>query len=765
MRWTQRVLVGLAVALATGVSWAQDRADERVRYDGDKAVRVAPRTTRELRTVLGLSRTVLSERVGIGRAPIEVVVTDEALRALRALGLEVEILVEDVQAAIDAERAEIERRNAMRDITWYENYHTLDEITAYVGQLAADHPAMATTEVIGASLEGRDMVALRVTGPGDPSARVQVVYNACQHAREWVSPPTVIYAAEQLLTSYGDDTRVTDLMDRVEFVFVPVVNPDGYRYTWTNNRLWRKNRRNNGGGVYGVDLNRNWGYMWGGDGSSGDPGSDIYRGTAPFSEPETSVLSGYVLGLPRAAAHIDFHSYSQLILRPWGYTDQDPPEPDNSMFIALGQAMSDAIEAVHGRYYRSQRGIDLYVTSGSMNDWGYSEGLWSYTIELRPEEGSSYQFELPPGQILPTCEENFPAILELTEFVAYPVRFDFPNGTARHVESGEPTELRVEILASTGEIDPASATLHTRSGPSGIFVASPLTHLGGSSYSGLLPGADCADTIEWYVEAQTFGGQGGTWPAAGADGPAVSLALDLLASVLDDAETDAGWTVGAPDDDASTGVWGRMDPERTDAQPEDDHTAAPGINCWITDGRAGSGIGSYDVDGGTTTLTSPVYDATGGIDGPVAVLGYWRWYSNNKGAAPNEDSMPVEVSFDGGSSWNLLENVTDNADAWSYREFVLNEIAEPTGSVRVRFKARDLGSGSIVEAGVDDLQLRVYGCAFRPGDYNQDGTVDTRDVLDFLNDWAARDPKADWNGDGLIDTRDVLDFLNDWSQG
>ncbi|MFG0259824.1 MAG: M14 family metallopeptidase, partial [Phycisphaerales bacterium JB041] len=212
MRWNKALLACLTVTLAAGWTSAQPSLESdgpregyyAERYEGDKAVRVEARTARQLQTVLGLSRTVLSERVGFGRGPIEVVISEDNLEALEELGFDVEILIDDVQGAIDAEREEIERLRAQRDTQWYETYHPLNEIYDYIDGLVAAHPGLASQEVVGQSLQGRDIVGMRVTAPGDPSGRVQVAINGCQHAREWVSPTTVLFVVEQLLEGYGN---------------------------------------------------------------------------------------------------------------------------------------------------------------------------------------------------------------------------------------------------------------------------------------------------------------------------------------------------------------------------------------------------------------------------------------------------------------------------------------------------------------------------------------------------------------------------------
>jgi len=232
-----------------------------------------------------------------------------------------------------------------------------------------------------------------------------------QHAREWIGPATVMYLISQLLENYGKDAIVTKLLDSMEFVIVPLINPDGYEWTHTNERLWRKNRRKNTGGSFGVDLNRNWNDHWGGSGSSGVPTSDTYRGTSAFSEPESLHVSNFITSMDlqgNILAAIDFHSYSQLVLRPYGWTTANCP--DNQALKILGDGISFEIQRNSAKRYTSQRSIDLYITTGSASDWFYQEGIWgAYTIELR--DTGAYGFVLPPAQIIPTGNEIWASML------------------------------------------------------------------------------------------------------------------------------------------------------------------------------------------------------------------------------------------------------------------------------------------------------------------------------------------------------------------
>ena len=179
----------------------------------------------------------------------------------------------------------------------------------------------------------------------------------------------------------------------------------------------------------------------------------------------------------------------------------------------------------------------------------------------------------------------------------------------------------------------------------------------------------------------------------------------------DDFETNGGWTVGEIDDDATTGVWDRADPEYTEAQPEDDHSPSPGTDCFVTDHNAGFSQGDYDVDGGKTTLLSPTIDLLGLDD---VTISYYRWYSNDTGAAPNADVFMVDISSNGGGSWANAETVgpsgSGTSGGWFYHEFQVADFVALTDQVRVRFVASDESDGSLVEAAVDDFLVTSFGC-------------------------------------------------------
>jgi hypothetical protein len=185
---------------------------------------------------------------------------------------------------------------------------------------------------------------------------------------------------------------------------------------------------------------------------------------------------------------------------------------------------------------------------------------------------------------------------------------------------------------------------------------------------------------------------------------------EIISVFADDFEADNGWTAGVPGDDAVTGAWERDDPNATfwgpeEVQPEDDHTPGPGSRCFFT-GQSDPGMsqGAYDVDGGRTTLLSPAIDLSGHDS---ALLAYHRWYSSNTGSAPNDDDFVVDASNDGGVTWANLETLAYSDRGWKMKEFYLEDYLDLTGEMKFRFVARDSAPGSIVEAAIDDITIRV----------------------------------------------------------
>jgi carboxypeptidase T len=293
-------------------------------------------------------------------------------------------------------------------------YHTAASLQQDLLRLAEEHPEIAELHEIGRSVENRPLWALRI-GERRGSTR-KVAFLGCHHAREWISVEVPYRLAEYLLGNSSSDP-VQGWLQQGEVWVAPMVNPDGHEYTRTpGNRLWRKNRRRNRDGSIGVDPNRNYGYMWGTlnvSTSSHVPSDQTYVGPRAFSEPEVRAVRDLV-ARQLFTGVLTYHSYSQLILYPWGYTSRPIlDEADLREHRDLAQDMEQLVRKVHGKTYTAQQASELYPTAGDTTDWTYGEyAAVSFTIELRPASAQEGGFILPASQIQPCWEENRPAALE-----------------------------------------------------------------------------------------------------------------------------------------------------------------------------------------------------------------------------------------------------------------------------------------------------------------------------------------------------------------
>ena len=245
--------------------------------------------------------------------------------------------IKDVQVLIDAEEARLKAaEGGIAGGGFFTEYHRTSEIFAHYDQLMAARPDLVSMEVIGSSIEGREIRRYTIGG-GDPASTPAIYITALAHAREWISPATMSYVVDQFVNLHGTNERITRIIDNITWHVVAVSNPDGYEHTWDENRLWRKNRRNNLDGTYGVDWNRNFSAGWGGPGSSGNTNSETYRGTSAFSEPETSAVRDDIAALGNVLLFFDVHSYSQLMLWPYGYEESEPEGEAGELHRSIGE--------------------------------------------------------------------------------------------------------------------------------------------------------------------------------------------------------------------------------------------------------------------------------------------------------------------------------------------------------------------------------------------------------------------------------------------
>ncbi len=306
------------------------------------------------------------------------------------------------------------------------NYHDYPEMIAEINALVASKPAIAQKLSIGTSYEGRDMPLIKISdNVGTDEAEPEILFNAHQHAREHLTVEMALYLLHQFIDLYGTDTRITNLVNSREIWIVPDMNPDGGEYDIATGayRSWRKNRQPNAGSSnVGTDLNRNWSYQWGCcGGSSGSTGSETYRGPSAFSAPETQRLRNFVNGrvvggTQQIKVHIDFHTYSQLVLWPYGYTTANTTAnlgvDQQQTFATIGQQMAATNQ------FTPEQASDLYIADGTIIDWMWAtHGIFSYTFELYPGPSGSGGGFYPPDEVIPAqTTRNREAVLMLSEY-------------------------------------------------------------------------------------------------------------------------------------------------------------------------------------------------------------------------------------------------------------------------------------------------------------------------------------------------------------
>ncbi|MFF7747913.1 M14 family metallopeptidase [Streptomyces sp. NPDC007971] len=376
------------------------------------------------RSTTPVTRTALQRAgVTVDEADEETVVVSgraEQIRALRRLGYDVTPL-----GAVPGRSS-----RDLGDLRLYDfpsadsKYHNYAEMNAEIDQRLAAYPNIMSKRVIGKSYQGRDIVAIKISdNVGTDEDEPEVLFTAHQHAREHLTVEMALYLLRELGAGYGKDSRITDIVNSREIWIVPDLNPDGGEYDIATGsyRSWRKNRQpNSGSSAVGTDLNRNWDYKWGCcGGSSGSKSSETYRGSAAESAPEVKVVADFarsrvVGGKQQIRAGIDFHTYSELVLWPFGWTYADTAPgmsaDDAAAFKAVGQKMA----ASNG--YTPEQSSDLYITDGSIDDylWG-TQKIFDYTFEMYPTSSWDGGFYPPDEVIERETSRNKDAVLQLLE--------------------------------------------------------------------------------------------------------------------------------------------------------------------------------------------------------------------------------------------------------------------------------------------------------------------------------------------------------------
>ncbi|XP_025785809.1 carboxypeptidase A2 [Puma concolor] len=396
----------------------------RETFVGDQVLEVIPRNEEQIRHLVELeaeehlqldfwkSPTIPGETAHV-RVPF---VSVQAVKVfLESQGIAYSIMIEDVQVLLDKENEEMllnQRRERNGNFN-FEAYHTLEEISQAMDNIVAEHPGLVSKVNIGHSFEKRPMNVLKFSTGGDKPA---IWLDAGIHAREWVTQATALWTANKIASGYGNDVSITSILDMMDIFLLPVTNPDGYVFSQTKNRMWRKNRsRIPGSRCVGVDLNRNWDAGFGGPGASQNPCSDSYRGPQATCEVEVKSIVNFIRSHGRIKAFITLHSYSQLLMFPFGYTCTKPDNFDELNEVA--QKAAQSLTSLHGTKYKVGSICSvIYQASGGSIDWSYDYGIkYSFAFELR--DTGRYGFLLPANQILPTAEETWLGLKTIMEHV------------------------------------------------------------------------------------------------------------------------------------------------------------------------------------------------------------------------------------------------------------------------------------------------------------------------------------------------------------
>ncbi len=710
---------------------------------------------------------------------IQFAINDYDLNKLIVNNIDYEIIHEDLEAFY---LSRLDQNYSSRDFEYGSmgGYYTYNEITQNLDQLSSLYPDIISEKIsIGTSLEGRDIWAIKISDNHEiEEYEPQALYTGLHHAREPMSYMNLFYFMHWLGENYITDTLAQHIVDNRELWFIPAINPDGLVYNQSispnGGGMQRKNTRDTCSDTpIGVDLNRNYSYMWGydNDGSSPDGCSETYRGNSPFSEPETQAVRDFV-EQHDFKINFNYHSYSDLLIYPFGYEyDNQAPQEDIDIYIEYGEDM------VQYNNYTLGTGPDLlYPVNGEACDWMYGEkNIFSYT----PEIGSNDDGFWPStDRILPLAEENlYPnQVLSINAGSKYNIEISVEDS---NFNVNENYPLYISLFNSGLSDSNGEVTIDIHSSDNLNFELEQIILNNLESREAIDLGA-----ITYFQLSQNF-----------INGSIEEIIVDVYdndqyvysdnieliigsTTILIDSDFEIAnplWLVGGSNDSATAGVWERAIPNPTYdenneiVQPGSDHSLEGSI-CFITENSdIQDNPGQSDVDDGATTLFSPVYDLSNYDN---ALVSYWKWYTNNQGNNPGTDIWIVDISSDGGSSWNSLENTSNSNNYWLLEQFILSDFIELSNQVQFRFIAQDTfndgdsgSGGSLIEAGLDDFKIEIFedntsSCIV--GDLNLDLAINIQDIVLMVNLIINEENidnylcSGDINTDGTINIQDII---------
>ena len=337
---------------------------------------------------------------------------------------------------------------------FFQNYQPLNVIFSWMRLMTTLFPDITTLVQVGFSNDARPIYGLRLStfdsdGQEDPKPRSTILITAGSHAREWISVSTLTYIAHSLITRFGHQDTVTKFLNHYDLVLIPTINPDGYAYTWEQDRLWRKTRQQTSlPFCHGIDLDRGFDFAWDGADTHDNPCSESYAGPEPFAASEAKALASWARNETASnrtnfIGFLDLHSYSQQILYPFSYSCEDsPPSLEDLEEVAL--ALAKGFRLTNGHQYgvssacegtavasspsspsfrlasaRMQKPITpkMSPSGGSALDWFYHTMNVKYAYQIKLRDTGSYGFLLPKANIVPTGQEGFGAVMALAKYL------------------------------------------------------------------------------------------------------------------------------------------------------------------------------------------------------------------------------------------------------------------------------------------------------------------------------------------------------------
>lgn len=410
-KWLTLVsILALIVTCLPTLGFSQSSKNPSIYELGLKFYKVSNVKTKEQRTAISSTGASIEE---VGTDFVKVIATPQEVKSIKQKGFS---LTEEANFGTE-------------DFPSYDSaYHNYSEMVARINAVTTNYPSIVKKFSIGRSYEGRELWAVKISdNVATDEAEPEVLYTSLHHAREHLTVEMALYTLDLFTQGYGSDSQITNLVNGREIYIVFNLNPDGGEYDISTGsyKLWRKNRQPNSGSTYvGTDLNRNYGYKWGCcGGSSGSKSSDTYRGASAFSAPETAAMRDFINsrvvgGNQQIKALITFHTYSELILYPYGYTYTDVPSDMTTDDWNVFRTMANTMAQTNG--YSPQQSSDLYITDGDMTDWAYGvHKIFAFTFEMYPRNSNPGFY--PPDEVISReTSRNKSAVLYLADKASCP---------------------------------------------------------------------------------------------------------------------------------------------------------------------------------------------------------------------------------------------------------------------------------------------------------------------------------------------------------